>query len=65
MTKKELNEWMQYTTNINGNVLALAFKDAMMADYAYMVDSIFVKNNIPMFIYSGLGSITPSEKRQK
>jgi len=61
MTKKELNEWMQYTKNINGNVLARAFKDAMMADYAYMVDSIFVKNNIPMFIYSGLGSITPSE----
>jgi pimeloyl-ACP methyl ester carboxylesterase len=61
MTNQELNEWMQYTTNINGNVLAFTFKDAMMADYSYMVNEIFVKKNIPMFVYSGLGSIVPSE----
>ena len=61
MTNQELNEWMQYTTNINGNVLAFTFKEAMMADYTYMVNDIFVKKNIPMFIYSGLGSIVPSE----
>ena len=61
MTDQQLNEWMQYTTNINGNVLAFTFKDSMMADYTYMVDAIFVKKNIPMFIYSGLGSIVPSE----
>ena len=61
MTNQQLNEWMQYTTNINGNVLAFTFKDAMTVDYTYMVNDIFVKKNIPMFIYSGLGSIVPSE----
>jgi methionine synthase II (cobalamin-independent) len=58
--KDQLNEWLKYTNNINGNVLALAFKDSIMSDYAFMVDSIFIKKNIPMFIYVGLGSIVPS-----
>lgn len=60
-TENQLNEWMRYTNNINGNVLALAFKDAMAADYTYMVNTIFVKHQIPIFIYAGLGSIVPSE----
>jgi pimeloyl-ACP methyl ester carboxylesterase len=60
MTKHELNTWMKYTANINGNILGFLFKDAMMADYTYMVNAIFVKKNIPMFIYSGAGSIVPS-----
>lgn len=60
MTNLQLDEWMQYTTTINGNVMGFAFKDAMMADYAYMIDAIFVKQNIPMFIYTGLGSIVPT-----
>ena len=64
MTTEELDEWMKYTTNINGNVFALAFKSAMMTDYTYMIDSIFIKNNIPMLIYSGLNSIVPSETQQ-
>jgi pimeloyl-ACP methyl ester carboxylesterase len=60
-TKRELNTWMKYTTNINGNILGFLFKDAMMVDYTYMVNAIFVKKNIPMFIYSGAGSIVPSD----
>lgn len=60
-TKHELNTWMKYTTNMNGNILGLLFKDAMMVDYTYMVNAIFVKKNIPMFIYSGEGSIVPSK----
>jgi hypothetical protein len=64
MTNEDLDEWMKYTSNINGNVFALAFKSAMMTDYTYMIDSIFIKNNIPMFIYSGLNSIVPSETQQ-
>jgi len=59
-SKDQLNEWLKYTNNINGNVLALAFKDSIMSDYAFMVDSVFIKKNIPMFIYVGLGSIVPS-----
>jgi hypothetical protein len=63
-TYQELDEWMQYTTDINGNVLAFLYKDSMMKDYAYMIDAFFIKNNFPIFIYCGLGSIVPSETQQ-
>jgi pimeloyl-ACP methyl ester carboxylesterase len=59
MNNFQLNEWMKYTSNINGNILSFLYKEAMMIDYAFLVDEIFIKFNLPLFIYAGIGSIVP------
>lgn len=62
--KLQLEEWMQYTHAINGNVLAFIFKQDMTSDLTSLVTTSLLNNKIPVFVYIGEGSIVPSETQK-
>ena len=63
-TKKQLNMWMDYTRNINGDVLAFIFKNDMTIDLTYIIKKTIVANNLPVFVYVGKGSLVPYKTQE-